>query len=294
MLSLLMSVYAMASDICVDGIYYEFDEETKSATVTYRGDISERYPNDILIDNDYSGEVVIPSSVLYERTEYKVTTIGDYAFYACDNLINVTIPKSITKIGVAVFLWSDQLTQIEVSESNVNYCSVDGVLFSKDKTVLIKYPEGKNHKSYSIPEEVTTIEDDAFNNCSKLLWVTIPESVIEIKSGAFRACDSLTNVTIPESVRIIGDEAFCRCYSLTQIEVSASNVNYCSVDGVLFDKDKIVLIQYPAKKEDKTYSIPEGVTKINDYAFCHCSGLTSITIPEEVTEIGDFTFVTCI
>ena len=142
-------------------------------------------------------------------------------------------------------------------------------------------------------KKVTSIGDVAFENCDSLTSVTIPDSVTTIGDWAFAWCDSLTSVTIPDSVTTIGGTAFIRCGSLTSVNVSVDNQNYSSQNGVLFNKDKTMLIQYPIGKEDKEYTIPYSVTTIGDSAFWDCNSLTSVTIPDSVTTIGDYAFRDC-
>ena len=144
-----------------------------------------------------------------------VTSIGSSAFAWCSSLTNITIPKSVTSIDGA-FSWCSSLTSITISEgvtsigdiymcssltninvsdNNKNYSSIDGVLFNKDKTEIIKYPEGKESKSYKIPNSVTSIGNWAFSGCSSLTNITIPEGVTSIGNYAFERCSSLTNIT---------------------------------------------------------------------------------------------------
>ncbi|MCR5532413.1 MAG: fibronectin type III domain-containing protein [Paludibacteraceae bacterium] len=204
--------------------------------------------------------VTIPNSV---------TSIGQYAFYDCRGLTSVTIPNSVTSIGTNIFQDCSSLTSIDVASDNSNYCSVDGVLFNKDKTTLVQYPGGKQG-AYTIPNGVTSIGDFAFYVCS-----------------------GLTSVTVGNSVTSIGEYAFAVCPSLTSINVASDNLNYCSEDGILFNKDKSILIQYPASKNNTEYDIPNSVTSIGECAFFGCSGLTSVTIPNSVTCIGGDAFDGC-
>ena len=135
--------------------------------------------------------------------------------------------------------------------------------------------------SIDIPNSVTSIGSSAFGNCSGLTSVTIGYSVTSIEDYAFEDCSSLTSVTIPNSVTSIGEWAFEDCTGLTSIDVASDNSNYCSEDGVLFNKDKTTLIQYPEGKQG-AYTIPNSVTSIGRSAFSGCSSLTSVTIPNSV------------
>lgn len=222
-----------------------------------------------------------------------VTSIGSYAFNAC-NLTSMEIPASVTAIGTldASALGAGRnLTGYFVDEKNAAYTSVDGILFSKDGTVLVAYPQGKNDTSYSIPESVTCIASDAFGG-SRLTSVTIPESVTSIRLGAFFGCNGLTSITIPKSVVSIGDLALADCANLSSIYADEENTVYTSVDGILFNKEKTTLVVYPSGRKTTSYRIPEGVTSIGDYAFDGC-GLTSVTIPGSVTSIGSSAFSGC-
>ena len=167
-----------------------------------------------------------------------VTSIGDYAFYGCENLINITIPNSVTSIGNDVFNGCISLTSINVDSNNEKYMSDNGVLYTKDKKILIQYPGKKEGTEYLILQGVESIEDYAFWGCGNLTNIIIPNGVTSIGYSAFYRCTSLTNITIPNSVTSIGDFAFNECTSLTNI------------------------------------AIPDSVTSIGDHAFYKCDSLS--------------------
>ena len=227
-------------------------------------------------DTSLSGDIVLPSKIEGKP----VTSIGDDAFYKCSSLTSITIPNGVTSIGVNAFVDCRKLNQINVDTANTAYSSVNGVLFSKDKTELIKYPEGKADTSYSIPDSVTSIGNSAFCDCYSLTSITIPNSVTSIGWYTFSDCSSLTSITIPDSVTRIGYGAFENCSSLTSITIPNS---VTSIGGRAFSGCSSLA----------SITIPDGVTSIGGSAFSGCSSLTSITIPDSVTSIGDHAFFGC-
>ena len=162
------------------------------------------------------------SSLTSVTVPNSVTSIGRFAFWCCSSLTSITIPESVTSIGSYAFLDCKKLTQINVDTANTKFSSVNGVLFNKGKTELIRYPEGKADTSYSIPDSVTSIDWYAFYGCKGLTSITIPESVTSIGDSAFCGCSSLTSITIPDSVTSIGDYAFNRCGSLKDVYYSGT------------------------------------------------------------------------
>ena len=155
------------------------------------------------------------------------------------------------------------------------YYTITGIGICKDNNICI--PSGYN----DLP--VKSIGDYAFEDCLYLTDITIGKSVTDIGFAAFRGCESLTSVTIPASVTTIGDYAFERCKTLAYITVDGNNTTYKSVDGNLYTKDGKLFIQYAIGKSDETFTIPEGVTTIESFAFVNCENLTSIIIPNSIT-----------
>jgi hypothetical protein len=243
-----------------------------------------------------------------------VTTIGDEAFYLCSSLTSVTIPNSVTNIGSLAFSDCNDLTSVTVIAGNPDYSSTNGILFNQNQTTLIQFPETLGG-SYTIPNSVTNIGElaffdctgltsitignsvtnigeQAFYYCTGLTSVTISNSVTTIGDDAFRDCTSLTSVTIPNSVTNIGELAFFDCTSLTSITVIAGNPDYSSTNGILFNQNQTILIQFP-ETLGGSYTIPNSVTTIGEAAFFNCTSLASVTIGNSVTNIGLDAFYVC-
>ena len=234
--------------------------------------------------------VIIPDSVkaIGERSFYfaqnltsvniptSVTTVGYYAFNGT-GLTNVYIPHSVSTIGDSAFGDCTSLTAITVDISNANYSSQDGVLFNKDKKVLIQYPAGNTSSSYKVPSTVNTIADKAFNNCSNLESVTIQSSVNTIGQYAFYGCAGLKSLSIPNSVTDIEYGAFNNCTGLESVSLPDS---LTKINGMTFCGCSSL----------DNVEIPSSVTAIDNWAFEHCTSLANITIPSSVTSFGRMIF----
>jgi len=149
--------------------------------------------------------------------------------------------------------------------------------------------------SVTIPANVGSIAGAAFYFCIYLTNVTLADGVTNIGDGAFYGCVSLSSIDIPASVVSVGGGApamFYDCSSLTAINVDTNNAFFSSSNGVMFDKTRSTLVEYPAGLAG-VYSIPSGVTDIAPEAFVYCAGLTAITIPPSVTNLGDYAFAEC-
>lgn len=225
---------------------------------------------------NWSSSIYVPwysyrKSIKNVVIENGVTNIGNCAFVNCHSLARVTIGRGVINIGTA-FSNCSSLESINVDENNQYYSSDEnGILFNKDKTTLIRYPIGKAETSYIIPKRVTSIG-----------------------SSAFKGCDRLESVTIGSGVKSIGSYTFSDCDNLESINVDENNQYYSSDEnGILFNKDKTTLFQYPIGKVATFYAIPDSVTSIGLYAFLDCDSLTSITIPDSVIDIGSDAFQSC-
>ena len=238
-------------------------------------------------------------------------TLNNSAFSGCTALATLAIGGYVTAIPVSLPNYYT-FSAIHVDDGNTTYSSDNGVLFNKDRTTLIRYPHSKQGDAYLIPGTVKIIDESAFYGCN-LTSVTIPGSVTDIMDGAFYDCSNMNEVNIPEGVVNIGVKAFADCgitsvaipgtvanigffafgFDLTAYHVSGENMNYSSLDGVLYNKERTHLLAYPQKKEGTSFDIPAGVTHIGDEAFFSCSNLISVIIPNSVTGIGSYAFSKC-
>ena len=251
-------------------------------------------------DNAFSGcsslsSVTIPSSV---------TSIGSYAFYGCSSLTNVTIPSSVTSIGDYAFGDCTNLASVSIPDNVTNFSSETfsgTALFNNDSNwsdeilyIGTHLVAAKNTVSnVEIREGTVHIAGSAFLNCNNLTSVTVPNCVTSIGFSAFAQCDNLTNVKIGSNVTDIDEWAFHLCKKLEKISVDESNSNYSSDEnGCLYNKDKTILIKYSSGNKNDSFTIPDSVTSIGDYAFCGCN-LKSVIIPNSVTSVGNYAFNGC-
>ena len=251
-------------------------------------------------DGSISGDVVIPDTI----EGYPVTSIGVEAFLWCYFITSITIPDSVTSIDDYAFCQCSSLTSVTLPDSDTtigNYAfflctSLEDITIPDGVTSIGEYTfsQCSSLTSIIIPDGVTSIGNDAFSYCTSLESITIPDGVTSIGEYAFCSCESLASVALPESVTNIGYAAFLHCTSLTSFVVDTTNTCFLSDEnGVLFNKSKSKLIQYPAGKTQTEYTIPDGITSIGHGAFCDCKSLTSITIPDSVTNIDTWAFAEC-
>ena len=256
LVALITATIAFAYDAEINGIYYNLNDETKTAKVTYQYQWS----------NNYSGvtSITIPEKVTYNSTEYSVTYIGERAFSDCSSLTSITIPNSVNSIGEYAFSSCSSLTSITIPNS---VTSIKYGAFSDCDALT----------SISIPNSVTSIGGYAFASCSSLTSITIPNSVTSIGHDTFRSCSSLTSISIPNSVTSIGDWVFYHCSSLTSITIPNSVTSIG--ESAFYSCSSLTSI-----------TIPNSVTSIGDDAFKFCSSLTSITClgstPPSANDLG--------
>ena len=250
-------------------------------------------------DESISGDITIPDML----DECPVTSIGDYAFECCSSLTSVTIPDGVTSIGDYAFNRCSSLTNVTIPDGVTSIgdyafeccSSLTSVTIPDGVTSIgeFVFSECISLTSVTIPEGVTSIGEGAFMYCCDLTSITIPNGVLRIDTNAFAYCEKVKSITIPKSVVSIEQGAFSECVKLVSIEVDEANEKYCSLDGVLFDKNKTKLVQYPASKTTKNYTILDSVTEICYGAFSRAYRLKSVQMSDSVITVGLGAFEYC-
>lgn len=241
-------------------------------------------------------------------------TIGDAAFYGCTSLISMSLPAGVSSIGRDAFVRCLMLERFSVAEDNRWFATQDNVLYNKQLTRLIAYPNARSD-SYTLPKTVTEIADGAFCHCTKLQTVVVQPSLktigdaafygctalqsISLNDGlnaigcwAFSECEALRSINIPATVTVVGDDAFTFCSQLAAINADGGNASYASTDGVLFDKQHTRIVAFPGGK-GPDYSIPSTVTQISNHAFYGNTALRRITLHQAISNIDDNPFLFC-
>lgn len=299
---ILLSFISIAGErFTVGDLTYEILSETNKTVSVARSDWSAQFINipETISNNGINYNIIqIADSAFWGRISLKAITIpntikkiGKSAFLKCNSLAAINIPYLVEYIGDNAFMGCSSLQNINVDDKNKHYKSIDGVLFNYNMTCLIQYPTGKTQNIYSIPNSVINIKNSAFYANTALTTVKNTNSVTTIEDYAFCDCKALTIMDLPTTITKIGNQVFCRCTTLQAINIK--NAHYKSIDGVLYNNDSTILIQYPCGKIQNTYSIPSLVTTIGNNAFEHCTNLTSINIPNSVATIESYAFQTC-
>lgn len=309
----------LVSVVAFEGAEYsEFDSKlinnnTEVAIIGYIGDDS---------------SIVIPETI----GSLPVTQLASNAFKGC-SFDEVTIHSGINSIANNTFLNTLSLEKIVVDEANTSYCSDDGILYSLDKTQLVKYPSAKTDTIFAIPETVTSIGAYSINDCDYIEEITIPESVASIGSSAignsnnlkivnynavsssapigifgsaaFNGSNAIEKVIIGDNVTTIPQYLFFGKNSLTEVVITENSKLSTIAQCAFYNCSKLANIFIPETVKTIGSSafygcsklngieLPETLTSIGSSAFSGCSSLTSIKIPETVTSISDNTFANC-
>lgn len=237
-----------------------------------------------------------------------VHSISKYRYRDFDEIRVMEMGAMVGMLDAQLFRYTDRLEAIHVHPGNGTYTSEDGVLFNKDKTSLICYPQAKQGAFYRIPDSVQSVAayafskarlskvdlnrvqslgDCAFEGCGRLRSIEFPETLASIGYVCFQGCEGIRKVYIPENLREIHFPALPM--HIENAEVAAGNGCYSAENGVLFSKNKKVLYQYPSRAERERYEIENSVEFISGSAFEFCCA-SSVFVPRSVTRIERFAF----
>ena len=197
-------------------------------------------------------------SFVFDGSVNALTSIASEAFADDPKLKNFEVPTTVTYIGTSAFLNTPALETVTFKEA------------ATIKTIGNSAFSYSGIKTISLPESVTKIEKQAFDNCTNLKTIDIPKNVTTIETGAFNFCDNLT-----------------------AINVDAANNYYASLDGMLTDKNKTTLVTFPAGKADSRYTLIPNFTTVGQYAFYSSNKVTNVTFPKTVTEIKTRALALC-
>ena len=309
-----------AENVVIDGLKYSLLKTTHQALLAYQGS----WDGDSQILN-------IPSEVEYEGEKYTVTSINESVFKTNNTITKIIIPKTIKNTGFGSlegivknpFSSCLSLETIEVEDGNPAMCSIDGVLFNKDKTTLISYPAALPGKSYTVPDNVETVASGAFYSnqhlknivlpdkmetmgysvfaiCNSLEEVILPSNIKELPAYLFKDCKNLKSVAIPDGVTSIGSSAFEGCISLETISLPESVV---TVEMTAFkgctslwsatlspNLKEIPLAAFSNCSRLTEVIIPSGITTIGNGAFSDCKAMQAFDLPESIIYIDNFAF----
>ena len=290
-----------ANRVAVNGIAYNLDKVNKTAAVIQEFYTDEAGKTQQLCDY-YSGEIVIPSSITVDDTQYTVTEIssaaffmreitsitmpstlkkiGDQAFSMLIGLSTLTIPASVEEIGQASFTLLPDLKTIVVEEGNTHFCCEQNMLMSASKTrllCLIDAYDNQNPLDIILPSTIKSIDHFALS-CESVKSIALPEGLETIGQYAF-AGTGISSIAFPSTVRSIGESCLADTRNLNEITVNEANPYYTAVEGVLYDKDISNLIKVTVGHT--SLSIPKTVKTIDSNAI-NQTNMRTLIIPNTV------------
>ena len=219
-------------------------------------------------------------------------TICQYAFNACENLTSIELGKKVRSIQRCAFSSCKNVNEVSVDSENQYYTVLNNMICTKN-AVLVFCPIGVSG-AIEIPNTITSIREYAFKDCKNITSIKIPGSVTKIQEGAFSGCSGLNGtLNIPYSVTSIASNAFYNCDNLESYSVNQLNNVYCSIDGLLLNKDGTELLDCPKGKQGEC-KIPDTVVTIKQSAFSGCEKIPGeLVIPSSVVTIESYAFYHC-
>lgn len=258
----------------------------------------------VIYSSDGTKLIEFPEGLKRYHIKEGTQVLCDNSFQNGLRLEELFIPESVKYMESRIFHTCYSLYSIKVSSKNKKFTSIDGLLYSRDLSILIHFPKGKRQTSFEIQSFVTHIGDWAFFNCELLQKIQIPRSVIYIGEFSFLGCYSLNEIDLPHSVKEIGPNAMAYCENLKEIKIPES-VTYLG-SNAFYSCSNLQSINIPDSVTDignscfskcsslGSIKIPNSITILESFLFSDCSNLVSVSIPDSVVEIGSYTFMDCI
>lgn len=262
----------------VDGILYSKDGTRLIQYALAKSDTAFSIPDGVeyILSGAFSScdsieTIIMPDTVQYVsdeafrwcsnlesvRLSQNIKKLSSFAFDGCINLKSIDIPRDTYYIADDTFRYCSSLENIVVDSNNSKYKSIDGSLYNKDGTTLIQYALGKKNESFTIPETVINVGNNAFYGCKTIKEVIMSDNVNSVGKTAFRECSNLETVVLSRNIKVIKDGTFSHCELLQNI------------------------------------TLPSSIEEIEYYAFAWCLALKSINIPSNCIRIGDIAFTGC-
>lgn len=266
-------------DIAFDGLFYKIINEESLEVEVCRELEEPKTEGGSLYEHTPEGDIYIPAEISADGETYHVVRIGDSAFGACFQITSISIPASVREMGELPFLSLSGLKSFVVDDANPLYCSVGGVLYSKDQKTLLCYPNARG-KTFSVPEGTQNILSGAFFNCFELESITLPESLDSIGFIAFTSCINLRELTIPRGLKDLQIYAFAKCASLHKVDFKAP-------------LEKLPMYTFDSCSALSDITLPEGMKSLGDWAFGYCVSLEQIKLPSTLEAIEGAAFSNC-
>ncbi len=222
------------------------------------------------------------------------TTLGTYAFAMCTRLRSITLPATMTDIGMTPFLYCDNLTEVAVEDGNQTYfalepdmlCKINGTAYQANLSAGMSEEEAKRAAADELVMIANGVEGD----------VVIPEGIKTLAVGAIFGCNMIETLSLPSTVETVNTENdpgnFALCDFMSVISVSEENPYYASQDGILYSKDGTTLVKIP-EQYGETVVVPDGVATIASYAAAMNYRLQELVVSDTVTEIASNAFFDC-
>ena len=302
------SVIPPAFEILLSNTHHSTVKDRKKLISTMIRDLPAEAMDRLTIENDRLEKCEDNGKTI--QVDEGITTICHRAFQGRRALHHIQLPATLRTIEQEAFRGCANLEEMEIPAATTRICdsafrdctSMRRLVVENDRVKIGEraFENCASLESIQLPDGMTEIYGGVFNSCKSLRSICLPQHLTILGESAFKNCRMLTRIEIPESVAFIDNAPFRGCESMKSIQVAPRNKYFKSApskrdgnDFVLFNKNKSILIAYPASSREVQYDVPDSVVTISDWAFSECRKLSRITIPDSVHDIGEGAFSNC-